>query len=364
MHRMCSGNQGVIGGRFQPRHSAALDKFLRSAPLLIVTLILALSIAGCSRSTTSTAETPAQTRPYSVAVFVPGVIAGSPTYEMLAAGARRAVEEHPGAVINIIEGGTNQGEWENSVASIAAAGAHDLIITSNPAMPAICDAVSKKFPKQHFIVLDGTWEGNPMIYTLRYDQYEQAFIAGYLAGLVTAGPMDGANDQLKVGLIAGQEYPDMTGSILPGFSDGAKAASPGAQVDFRVVGNWYDASKGAELARSMISGGVDVILPISGGANQGVVTAARETGTYIIWFDQNGYAIEPGVVVGSTAIKQDLAAYERVTAAIEGTLEVGTSEVVGLAEGWIVFIDDDPLYRQYVPQTIRDAQRAMLESRK
>lgn len=368
MHKMYSGNQGVTGGKNEPRHSTALERVLRILLLLIVTLSLTISVASCAKSTTSqktpAEERPAPARPYSVAVFVPGVIAGSPTYEMLAAGARRAVEEHPGAVINIIEGGTNQGEWENSVASIAAAGDHDLIITSNPAMPAICDAVSKKFPEQQFIVLDGAWEGNPMIYTLRYNQYEQAFIAGYLAGLVTASSMDGANDQLRIGLIAGQEYPDMTGAILPGFTDGANAAAPGAQVDFRVVGNWYDASKGAELARSMISAGVDVILPISGGANQGVVTAARETGTYIVWFDQNGYAIEPGVVVGSTAIKQDLAAYERVSAAIEGTLKFGTSDVVGLAEGWVVFIEDDPLYQQYVPQAIRDTQHAMIETRK
>ncbi|HEB09960.1 MAG TPA: BMP family ABC transporter substrate-binding protein, partial [Spirochaetales bacterium] len=37
-------------------------------------------------------------------------------------------------------------------------------------------------------------------------------------------------------------------------------------MDFRVIGNWYDANKAADLANSMIDSGVDVIATIAGGA--------------------------------------------------------------------------------------------------
>ncbi|MFH5848934.1 BMP family ABC transporter substrate-binding protein, partial [Clostridium perfringens] len=91
----------------------------------------------------------------------------------------------------------------------------------------------------------------------------------------------------------------------PAFLEGARAVDPAFEVDFRVVGNWYDASKGAELARAMKAAGVDVIMPIAGGANQGVIAAAKEGGFYVAWFDDNGYAKAPGYVVSSSVMAQE-----------------------------------------------------------
>lgn len=292
--------------------------------------------------------------PYRIAVFVPGIIADSPIYEMLADGARRAAEEHHNARIHVIEGGTNQGEWQGSISSIAAQGDHDLIVTSNPSMPEIVDEISQHFPEQKFIVMDGYLEGNPSIYTMRYNQYEQAYLAGYFAGLVTQSTMDWASPDAKIGLVAGQEYPDMTQSILPGYRDGANDAAPGTEVDFRVVGNWYDAAKGKELAREMISGGADVIVPISGGANFGVLEAAIDYQAYIVWYDTSGYSHAPGVVIGSTSIGQEQATYQAVTQAIEGTLPFGSADEAGIKEGFIQFVTDDPLFEEHVPEDIRN----------
>ncbi len=292
---------------------------------------------------------------YRIAVFIPGVTAGSPIYEMLAKGAQRAADEFPHASANIIEGGTNQGEWLNKISAIAAQGDHDLIVTSNPAMPEIVQEVSLRFPTQKFIVMDGFLEGNPNIYTLRYDQYQQAYMAGYFAGLVTSSSMEYANSSLRIGLIAGQEYPDMNRSILPGYRDGAMDAAPGTSVDFRVVGNWYDASKGKELAREMISSGADVILPISGGANYGVLEAAIEQHAYIVWYDTSGYDKAPGVIIGSTAIHQDEATYQKVREAILGTLAFGTAEMGGIEDSLVRFVSDDPLFEQFVPAELREA---------
>lgn len=293
-------------------------------------------------------------RARSVAVFVPGVVSGSPIYEMLVAGARRAVEEEAGkATLTVVEGGFNQAEWEAKLTSLAASGAHDLIVSSNPAIPAICAAVSAKFPAQRFLLLDGKLEGNPRIYTLRYNQREQAYLAGYIAGLATSGGVPGANAALRVGLVAGQEYPAMNAIILPGYREGAAAAAPGTEVDFRVVGNWFDAAKGAELAGAMIRGGSDVILAIAGGANQGVLRAAADAGAKVVWFDVNGYAQAPGVVVGSAVLRQEKAAYAQVKRFLDGTLPFGKAEIVGMAEGYVDFEQDDPLYAAAVSEAAR-----------
>lgn len=301
---------------------------------------------------------------YNIAVFIPGVTAGSPIYEMLAEGAEKAAADYPHVDVNIIEGGFNQGEWQAKLSSIAAAGKHNLIVTSNPAMPEICSKISERFPNQKFLIFDGELSGNPNIYTLRYNQYQQAYIAGYLAGLVTSSSMEYANDEKKIGLIAGQEYPDMNQSILPGYTDGAEAAAGSISVDFRVVGNWFDASKSSELAREMIKDGADVLLPISGGANQGVLKVVKELDAYTLWYDSDGYDLAPGHVIGSTTIRQDKAAYEKIKLAVEGKLPFGTAETAGIEGKWITFIDDNPLYAEHVPETIRQKLQNAIDDMK
>jgi simple sugar transport system substrate-binding protein len=297
----------------------------------------------------------------SIAVFIPGVIAGSPLYQMLAEGVEEAAAGYAGTAVKIVEGGFNQAEWQDRVTELAATKAYDLIVSSNPALPEICEKVSRAFPEQKFLLLDGKLEGNPSIYTFRYNQFEQAFLAGHMAGLVTTSDMPGANPDLKIGLIAGQEYPDMNMAIRPGFLAGARRVHEGIDLDFRVVGNWYDATKAQELANSMIKAGVDVILPISGGANQGVIKAAEESGIYLHWFDISGYENAPGRVIGSTALLQRKAAYEKTLAAMEGRLPFGHAETVGIADGWIEFIDDDPLYIEHVPENLRRLQSELFQ---
>lgn len=296
---------------------------------------------------------PGPAKKTSIAVFVPGVVSGSPIYEMLVSGVKKAADETPGTEVKVVEGGFNQAEWESKITSLAATGSYDLLISSNPALPALCAKVSEKFPKQKFLLLDGRLAGNPNIYTLRYNQREQGYLAGFIAGLATTGGIPGANAAKRIGLVAGQEYPAMNEVILPGYREGARAVDPAIEVDFRVVGNWYDAAKGAELAASMLRDGADVVLAISGGANQGILQAASDGKAYVVWFDVDGYAAKAGTVVGSAVIRQDKAAYEQTRRYLSGALPFGKSETVGAKEGYVDFVEDSPLYAAAVPEAAR-----------
>jgi len=286
----------------------------------------------------------------SIAVFVPGVVSGSPIYEMLVNGVKKAAAEKNGVTVKVVEGGFNQAEWETKLTSLAATSSYDLIVSSNPAIPALCETISKKFPAQRFLLLDGHLSGNKAIYTMRYNQREQGYLAGFIAGLATIGGVNGANTAKKIGLVAGQEYPAMNGVILPAYQEGARVVDPAIEVDFRVVGNWYDAAKGAELAAAMIRGGADVVLTIAGGANQGVVQAAADAKASVVWFDIDGYAVRPGTVIGSAVIRQDKAAYEQTKRWIAGALPFGTAETVGIRDGYVDFPTDSPHYAAAVSQ--------------
>jgi simple sugar transport system substrate-binding protein len=301
------------------------------------------------------------TGPVSIAVFVPGVAAGSPLYEQMVSGAQKAAAEYPNLTVKVIEGGFNQAEWAEKITSLAATEEYQFILTSNPAMPFVSMDVAKAFPNQKFINVDAYLAGNPQFYTLLYNQVEQAYFAGYLAGLVTKSKMKGATPDLKVGMIVAQEYPALTKMMKPGYEMGFKAVDPKITLDYRVIGNWYDANKAGDLAKSMMDGGVDVILSITGGAAQGIIKAAQERGRYVLYFDSVEYKLAPGTIIGCSILRQERAVYELVKKAMEGTLEFGTAEIVDAKGGYVDFAQDDPLYIKAVPADVRAKMADMVK---
>lgn len=300
-----------------------------------------------------------------IAVFLPGVRAESAIYDMLASGAERAVldAEKNGKKVDltVLEAGVNQGQWVEKLSNLVAEEKYDIVVSSNPSMPLIAKEVLDRFPENKFLLLDAYCEDEPKITTAQYNQAEQAYVAGYMAALVSTSDMKMANKQKKIGLIAGQEYPDMLDVILPNFIKGAKDVDEEMEVDFRIVGNWYDASRGAELASSMYDAGADVVMPICGGANQGVISSAEENGFYLLWFDSNGYKKSVGHVVGSATLEQERLAYEKISSFINGDLKEGVPEVLGMKAGYIKFITDDDSYISTVPKELREKQDEMLK---
>ncbi len=319
---------------------------MKKMPIAVFTFSLLLVFSSCGQSDSSG---------FSVGVFVPGFIEGSPTYELMASGVQRAVDERPGTNLVFIEAGFNQSQWEESMMTMAASGQHDIIVSSNPAMPDIVRRVLEEHPQQHFLLLDAEMPGEKTVHSVAYSHFEQGFLNGYAAGLISKSNMQNANEGVRVGLIAGQEYPAMNTQIKAGFISGARQANPRASLDFRVVGSWNDPAKAAELSRSMISNGADVILTICGGGNQGVIATAREAGAYVSWFDISGYDYAPDVIVASTYVLQDTAVYDTLLKAIDGELTFGESETFGVKEGYIGFDYSHPVFVKNVPGDIREA---------
>ena len=318
--------------------------------LLLALLLIPVLFAGCSKKTGGK----------SIAVFVPGIIDDSPTYAKLTRGVQKAVDElNAGAdeasKINlyILEAGTNQAEWSAKITSLCAEGKYDVIISSNPSLPDLAEPIIKQFPSQKFILLDATKEGNQNIHTVSYDQSQQGYLAGYIGGLMSKTH--------RLSLIAAQEYPVMNEIIYPSFVKGAKDACADAEVDFRVVGNWYDATKGAEIADAVIKNGTDVILPICGGASQGVIASAVNAKVYISWFDDSGFSRAPGTIIGSSTVNQERMAYQKTKEYIEGNTPWGKAFMVGMQDGFIDFIQDDELYIQAVPEDIRAKMAELVE---
>jgi len=298
-----------------------------------------------------------------IAVFVPGVLEGSPSYEAMDLGVREAA----GKDFNVrtIEGGFDQASWYDSVLSLASEGNSGLIVTSNPAMSEICASVARLFPNQAFLVLDGSGLGGERVVDVVYRHIEQAFVIGYFAGLVTiSDELEHSNPDLKVGMIVGQEYPQMMREILPGYEAGLQTVNPDIELEFRVIGNWYDAEQARELAEGLYDRGVDVVLTIAGGANQGVISAAKSSRGYVLWFDAEGSSLAPGIVLASSVLRQENLARMLVQDWIDGELTPGASMRVGFSEGYIDFPTENRHFRKFVPKSIQEEMRRQVEKLK
>ncbi len=315
--------------------------------ITLALILTATAFSGCSSS-----------KEKKIAVFVPGIVADSPVYSMLVDGVNAAVEEYnqangANAAADIFEAGTNQAEWNSKLTSIVSTGKYEVIISSNPSLPDLAVPLTKTFPSQKFLLLDATCEGNKSISTVCYNQYEQAYVTGYIGSLMSKSH--------KMALIAAQEYPVMNEIIYPFFVKGAQDAVSGTSVEFRIVGNWYDATKGAELADSVAKIGVDVILPICGGASQGVISSAVNNGIYITWFDNNGFDKAPGTIISSTVMEQAKMTKEVTLEYLNGNTKWGTARMSGMKEGFVNLVQDDERYINTVPESIRKNVAALVD---
>ena len=337
----------------------------RNIAIFFLTCVIFLP---CCRAK-ETAQSEKRDDKLSVLVYITGVAAGSPTYELMAQGAEEFAGEHDGVTVKIYEAGFNQAEWEEQLRSMVADGEYDLALGSNPSLPEICAAVGKSFPSQKFIITDAALPSgaeNPQICTYLYNQYEQALFLGYLAGLIAISDMPRANAARRdgpprIGFIAAQEYPLLSRQIVPGFLDGARLAAPGIELDFRVIGNWYDANKAAELASAMIRSGVDVFTSIAGGAAQGLVRVIQEQGAYAVCFNTNEYGKAPGFIAGCGVMEQKKLVKEILAEALAGKIQWGAGRTVGVKEGYLDFISDDSGYRDYLPAEIQEKFDAFME---
>ncbi len=312
--------------------------------LLYITIFTALLFTACAKKSDASGKK-------SIAVFVPGIIDNSPVYEMLVKGVKEAVEGSDTELF-IMEAGTNQAEWAPKITALCAENKYSVIISSNPSLPDLVEPILQNFPKQKFILMDAEKSGNQNIHTICYNQYEQSYITGYIGGLMSKSH--------KLALIAAQEYPVMNNIILPYFEKGAKAANAASTVEFRIVGNWYDGTKGAELADAVAKIGVDVILPICGGASQGVITSAVNNGIYITWFDDNGFSKAPGTIISSSVMEQKKMSYNVTKEFLEGKTPWGTAKMVGIKEGFVDFVQDDENYINTVPEEVRNKMNTLL----
>ena len=97
---------------------------------------------------------------------------------------------------------------------------------------------------------------------------------------------------------------------------------------------WTDPARGAELTKTQIAQGVDVVFAAAGTTGLGILQAARDGGILGIGVDSNQNHLHPGTMLTSMVKRVDVAVYNLAKKTTPGV------SVLGLKEGGVDYALD------------------------
>ena len=207
---------------------------------------------------------------------------------------------------------------------------YDLIIVLGISQSDAVNEIVMDFPEQKYSHIDSTVKAEN-VSSVSTKWQEQTFMAGVVAGMGTLSDMDKANEDNVIGVILGQENPDLRKGVI-GYKAGAMYVNPDVKVLEGNVNNFSDPDKGKEMALSMYNQGADFIQSIAGMSGMGIYNASKEQNRYSFGVGANVNYVEPDYIVGTSARVVDEMVYNEVKAFVDGTWEAGV-KISGLKEG-------------------------------
>jgi basic membrane protein A and related proteins len=211
--------------------------------------------------------------------------------------------------------------------------------------------VADEFPNVKFAIIDAVVE-KPNVQSIVFKEHEGSFLVGLLAAM--------ASKTDKVGFVGGMDIP-LIRKFACGYVQGVKHAEKNAEVFQNMTGTtgaaWNDPVKGAELAKSQIDRGADVIYHAAGGTGVGVLRAAADAGKLGIGVDSNQNMLHPGKVLTSMLKRVDTATYNTFKQTKDGTWKPGVS-VLGLKEDGVGWALDDHNKALITPEMKAAADKA------
>ncbi len=229
---------------------------------------------------------------------------------------------------------TNEAQREQALSRMAQRGATIVLGVGFSQADAIAK-VAQENPDKMFAIVDVSWLDEPNLRQYTFKEHE----GSYLVGVAAAE----ASESGTVGFVGGMDVP-LIRKFACGFVQGVKATNPDATVLENMTGTtpaaWSDPAKGAELARSQIDRGADVIYHAAGGTGIGVIRATADQGKLAIGVDSDQYDVAPGSVLTSMLKRVDNAAYDSFMDAMNGEFTPGVV-VLGLDQNGVDYVADE-----------------------
>ena len=288
-----------------------------------------------------------------VGYYVNATLGDKSFFDSVKRGVDQAVEEL-GYEAKAVEGGTNQADWPAGIESMVASNDYDVVLVGTSQTTEIVTDLAERYPDQKIIFFDDTITDFDNVYSMTYSQSEGSFLAGAFAALVTTSTeLEAANPDKKVGFISGMDIP-IINDFLASYEQGAEYIDPDIEVVSSFIGDFADAPKAKELALAQYnSQDVDIVYQVAAAAGLGVLEAGDELGKYTIGVDDNQNGLYPGSVLTSMMKKLDTTTFRALEKFKEGSLEFGTTEILGVNEDGVGLAKDE-LYEEHVPESIKE----------
>lgn len=311
----------------------------------IIHLAFALA-ASTAMGTFATTAAQAQDK---ILLIINGALGDKSFFDSSAKGMKMIKDKYGDDVeTKILEIGDDPTKWE-PVFLDASEQDWDLIIGGTYQMSETVGSVAQQYPDKKYILYDASvpYEegGYDNVYSIQYKQNEGSYLGGMLAAsLLKEGKLGDTGKNL--GFLGGMDIP-VINDFLVGYIAGAQAIQPDAKIAISYAGSFMDAAKGKELGLAQYRSGVSLGFVVASQTGLGQLSAAKETGKYVLGVDSDQEAIfkdsDPAIakqVVSSVLKNVDvslLQAYERFKA---GDLPFGKAEALGLKEGAVGIVQD------------------------
>jgi basic membrane protein A and related proteins len=245
---------------------------------------------------------------------------------------------------------TNEAQREQALRNMARRGAH-VVVGIGFAQASGMEKVAKEFPKLKFTIVDAV-VNLPNVQSIVFKEHEGSFLVGMAAAM--------ASKTGKIGFVGGMDIPLIRKFAL-GYEEGAKYVNPKIEIFQNMTGTtpaaWNDPTRGGELARSQFDRGADVIYAAAGATGLGVLQAAKDKGRLAIGVDSNQNHLQPGAVLTSMVKRVDLAVYESLKTAKDGSWKPGPRSL-GVAEGGVGYALDQNNRSLITPEMERRLEQA------
>jgi basic membrane protein A and related proteins len=207
--------------------------------------------------------------------------------------------------------------------------------------------VAGKFPDNNFAIVDfpaSGLKGKPKnVEGLLFKEQEAGYLAGYLAGLWAKD-----NNANAVSTVGGQKIPPVD-HYIAGFQAGAKAANPGIKTLNGYSQDFVDQAKCKEIALDQIAQGSKVVFQVAGQCGLGALDAAKEKGVQGIGVDADQAYLGDHILT-SALKKVDVAVFEAIKRAQEGTFKGGTDVIATVENGGVGIGEIGPAGEKYADQ--------------
>ena len=267
-----------------------------------------------------------------ISVMLPDTADSHPLYRMIVDGARAAVAEREGFEVEVVTG-VRRGDAR--LGERADDRRVELLVVGGGALLEDGVRAAAEHPETSFLIVDGEAPALANAASLLINRREQAFLAGYIAGLrlgaeepsADAGTATAATDAATAGLLIETGLYMSEDVVRPAYRLGLRAAAD----EYRERTRRLPLGASVSVLRSRIedfdADGIPVLLPALYAKRPAAMRAARDTDMDVIWLDSDRPATGRDHVIAAIALEIEDTVAEMTARILDaGPEDVGTVE--------------------------------------